>query len=91
MKKYMMIVKSNALLLEEKEALLIPMQFDENDIAGKDKKEIHKAMIRDAMKLYPQYADKKLKPTFTIHDLSDEEYEIWVKTGVYEQLSMLKE
>ena len=91
-KKFLVIMKSNKISLEGKEALLIPMEFDMAETIGVEQKVLHDAMIRDAIKLYPKYAKgKNNHTTFTIHDLSQEEYDEYARTGVYVQHSMLKE
>lgn len=86
-KIYLVQIKSNAILKEDKKALLIPMEMEYKDIKGKDKKTIHDALIRDAMKLYPQYTNIDDNPTFTISNLTKGETKKFLKTGVLEQKS----
>lgn len=86
-KIFLVQVKSNSILEEGKKALLIPMSFDYNDIKHKRKKRIHDALIRDAIKLYPQYTNIDDEPVFSIREMTRKEYEKWVKTGVVLQKS----
>lgn len=85
-KLFLIQIKSKSILKEDKKALLIPMEIDEN-IEGIKDKVIHDALIRDAIKLYPQYTRKEDKPVFTISELTMEEYTKWKETNVLDQLS----
>jgi hypothetical protein len=85
-KLFLIQIKSKSILKEDKKALLIPMEMDEN-IEGIKDKVIHDALIRDAIKLYPQYTRKEDKPVFTISELTMEEYTKWKETNVLDQLS----
>lgn len=85
-KLFLMQIKSKSILKEDKKALLIPMEIDEN-IDGIKDKVIHDALIRDAIKLYPQYTRKEDKPVFTISELTMEEYTKWKETNVLDQVS----
>ena len=85
-KLFLMQIKSKSILKEDKKALLIPMEMDEN-IEGIKDKVIHDALIRDAIKLYPQYTRKEDKPVFSISELTMEEYTKWKETNVLDQLS----
>lgn len=86
-KLFLMQIKSKSILKEDKKALLIPMEMEEDDIKGLGDKVVHDALIRDAIKLYPQYTKKKDKPVFTISELTMEEYKEWQETNVLKQLS----
>ena len=85
-KLFLMQIKSKSILKEDKKALLIPMEIDEN-IEGIKDKVVHDALIRDAIKLYPQYTRKEDKPVFTISELTMEEYTKWKETNVLDQVS----
>ena len=85
-KLFLIQIKSKSILKEDKKALLIPMEIDEN-IEGIKDKVVHDALIRDAIKLYPQYTRKEDKPVFTISELTMEEYTKWKETNVLDQLS----
>jgi hypothetical protein len=85
-KLFLMQIKSKSILKEDKKALLIPMEIDEN-IDGIKDKVVHDALIRDAIKLYPQYTRKEDKPVFTISELTMEEYTKWKETNVLDQVS----
>ena len=85
-KLFLMQIKSKSILKEDKKALLIPMEMDEN-IEGIKDKVVHDALIRDAMKLYPQYTRKEDKPVFSISELTMEEYTKWKETNVLDQVS----
>ena len=85
-KLFLMQIKSKSILKEDKKALLIPMEMDEN-IEGIKDKVVHDALIRDAIKLYPQYTRKEDKPVFTISELTMEEYTKWKETNVLDQVS----
>lgn len=85
-KLFLMQIKSESILKEDKKALLIPMEMDEN-IEGIKDKVIHDALIRDAIKLYPQYTRKEDKPVFSISELTKEEYTKWKETNVLDQVS----
>lgn len=85
-KLFLIQIKSKSILKEDKKALLIPMEMDEN-IEGIKDKVIHDALIRDAIKLYPQYTRKEDKPVFSISELTMEEYTKWKETNVLDQLS----
>lgn len=85
-KLFLIQIKSKSILKEDKKALLIPMEIDEN-IEGIKDKVIHDALIRDAIKLYPQYTRKEDKPVFSISELTMEEYTKWKETNVLDQLS----
>ena len=85
-KLFLIQIKSKSILKEDKKALLIPMEMDEN-IEGIKDKVIHDALIRDAIKLYPQYTRKEDKPVFTISELTMEEYTKWKETNVLDQVS----
>jgi hypothetical protein len=85
-KLFLMQIKSKSILKEDKKALLIPMEMDEN-IEGIKDKVIHDALIRDAIKLYPQYTRKEDKPVFSISELTMEEYTKWKETNVLDQVS----
>lgn len=85
-KLFLIQIKSKSILKEDKKALLIPMEMDEN-IEGIKDKVVHDALIRDAIKLYPQYTRKEDKPVFSISELTMEEYAKWKKTNVLDQLS----
>lgn len=85
-KLFLIQIKSKSILKEDKKALLIPMEMDEN-IEGIKDKVVHDALIRDAIKLYPQYTRKEDKPVFTISELTMEEYTKWKETNVLDQLS----
>ncbi len=85
-KLFLIQIKSKSILKEDKKALLIPMEMDEN-IEGIKDKVVHDALIRDAMKLYPQYTRKEDKPVFSISELTMEEYTKWKETNVLDQLS----
>lgn len=86
---FLVQIKSSSILKEGKKALLIPMQFEANDIKGKRKKTIHNALIRDAIKLYPQYTNIEDNPTFSISKMTDKEYDSWNKTNVLNQKSFI--
>lgn len=88
-KLFLIQIKSLAIEKEGKKALLIPMSFDKKDIKYKRKKQIHDAMIRDAMKLYPQYTNIDDSPSFSIREMSEKEYENWVETNMIMQESIL--
>lgn len=85
-KLFLIQIKSKSILKEDKKALLIPMEMDEN-IEGIKDKVIHDALIRDAIKLYPQYTRKEDKPVFSISELTMEEYRKWKETNVLDQIS----
>lgn len=85
-KLFLIQIKSESILKEDKKALLIPMEMDEN-IEGIKDKVIHDALIRDAIKLYPQYTRKEDKPVFSISELTMEEYTKWQETNVLDQVS----
>lgn len=85
-KLFLIQIKSKSILKEDKKALLIPMEMDEN-IEGIKDKVVHDALIRDAIKLYPQYTRKEDKPVFSISELTMEEYTKWKKTNVLDQVS----
>lgn len=85
-KLFLIQIKSKSILKEDKKALLIPMEMDEN-IEGIKDKVIHDALIRDAIKLYPQYTRKEDKPVFSISELTMEEYTKWKETNVLDQVS----
>lgn len=87
-KLYLVNIKSESLEKEGKKGLLIPMEFEYEDIKGVDKKVIHDAIIRDAIKLYPQYTKKEDTPIFNISDMTKKEYRRFVQTGVYKQRSV---
>ena len=87
-KLFLMQIKSKSILKEDKKALLIPMEIDEN-IEGIKDKVVHDALIRDAIKLYPQYTRKEDKPVFTISELTMEEYTKWKETNVWIKYRML--
>lgn len=89
-KLYLVQIKSKSIKEEGGNALLIPMEMDNEDIKGHAKKEIHDAMIRDAIKLYPQYTKKEDSPIFTISRLSKREYVTWLKTNVLTQKSLAR-
>lgn len=88
-KLYLVQIKSNAIEKEDKKALLIPMEID---LEGKrySKKEIHDALIRDAIKLYPQYTNIDDNPRFTISVMSRKEYKEWVDTNIVKQKSLAR-
>lgn len=85
-KLFLIQIKSKSILKEDKKALLIPMEMDEN-IEGIKDKVIHDALIRDAIKLYPQYTRKEDRPVFSISELTMEEYTKWKETNVLDQVS----
>lgn len=86
-KLYLVQVKSDAIKNDGANALLIPMEFD-NEGKRLKKKEIHDALIRDAIKLYPQYTNIASNPIFTISRMTQHEFKQWQKTNVYEQKSL---
>ena len=86
-KIYLVQVKSDSIVNEKKGALLIPMEFDYDEIKGVAERTIHDALIRDAMKLYPQYTELDHHPIFSIRTMSRREYNEWIKTGVLKQKS----
>lgn len=87
---YLVQVKSQAINKENKKAFLIPMELEFDDIRGVEEKVIHDALIRDAIKLYPQYTNIDDKPTFSIRKMTKGEYKKWMKTNVLEQKSYMK-
>lgn len=90
-KLFLVQVKSDSLIREEKQALLIPMSMEKEDIKGVKPKNIHDALIRDAIKLYPQYTNVEDRPSFSISVMTKKEYNEWIKTNVYKQKSFVRE
>lgn len=89
-KLYLVQIKSDSLVHEGSNALLIPMEMDKEGLKGVTQKEIHDALIRDAIKLYPQYTKKEDNPIFTISRMTMKEYYRWKKTNVLKQKSLAR-
>lgn len=86
-KLYLVQIKSDAIEKENKKALIIPMEF-ENEGKKPRRKKIHNALIRDARKLYPQYTKIDDNPIFSISEMTQKEYVEWSETNILKQKSI---
>lgn len=84
---YLVQVKSDSLKKEGKNALLIPMELD-TEGEKVSNKVLYDALIRDAIKLYPQYTNINDNPIFTISRMTKREFKNWEKTNIFKQKSL---
>lgn len=89
-KLYLVQIKSDSIQNDGGNALLIPMEMEKEGLKGITTKEIHDALIRDSIKLYPQYTKKEDNPIFTISRMSKKEYKDWRRTNVFRQKSLAR-